>query len=48
MCRIRQVSQLSDFESDRIVGLREAELSVREVSRRTCESLHTMLQCERT
>lgn len=41
--RFGQISQFSDFERKRIVGLCEAGISVTEISRRTNRSLRTIV-----
>jgi IS30 family transposase len=43
--RLGHIPQLSDFERGRIVGLRKAGLSVREISRRTDRLVRTILRC---
>jgi transposase len=43
--RLGHIHQLSNFERGRIVGLREAGFSVREIARRTGRSVRTILRC---
>jgi IS30 family transposase len=42
--RLGHIPQLSDFERGRIVGLRKARLSVREIARRTGRFVRTILR----
>jgi IS30 family transposase len=42
--RLGHIPQLSDFERGRILGLRKARLSVREIARRTDKFVRTILR----